>query len=239
MSETMTMSEAGTINNGNPSSIMSGSAAATAEALYGNTQQAPKAQEQQAVDAAAAAKPTGDQAAKAPEAEKAGEKPVESKTESAPQKYELKAPDGQQFDAEIVTSFSEIARELNLTQEGAQKVLDTMAPKMAERQMAQLEAIRSQWTEASKGDKEFGGDALAENLSVAKKALDSFGTTELRALLNESGLGNHPEIIRFMYRAGKAISEDRYVGSSVGSGAQRATPKDFNAAAAALYSPPQ
>jgi hypothetical protein len=69
---------------------------------------------------------------------------------------------------------------------------------------------------SSKTDQEFGGEKLSENLSVAKKALDAFGTPELRKLLDDSGLGNHPEVIRMMYRAGKAISEDRFVGGSPG-----------------------
>lgn len=235
MSEPMTMTEAGTTNNGNPSSMMSGSAAATAEALYGNTQQAPKAQEQQAAESAKAVESKGDQSAK-PEAVTQGDNPADTKPAGAPEKYEFKPYEGREFDPEVVNAFSGIAKELNLTQEAAQKVLDTMAPKMAERQMAQMEAIRSQWTEASKSDREFGGDKITENLAVAKKALDSFGTPELRTLLNESGLGNHPEVIRFMFRAGRAISEDRYVGSSAGAAPGKGMPKDFNAAASALYS---
>ena len=62
-----------------------------------------------------------------------------------------------------------------------------------------------------KTDAEIGGDKLPENLAVARKALETFGTPELKALLNESGLGNHPEVIRFFYRSGKAISEDRVI----------------------------
>ena len=41
-----------------------------------------------------------------------------------------------------------------------------------------------------------------------------FGTPELRDVLNMTGLGNHPEIIRAFYRAGKAISEDAFVSGS-------------------------
>lgn len=221
MNEPTTMSEAAPITSGNPSSPMSGIPAATAEALYGDQQKASSDQTQATADAARTAESNG------------------NKTETpngAPEKYEFKAPEGRQFDAEVITSFSEVAKELNLSQEAAQKVLDRVAPKMAERQAAQLEAFRSQWTEASKADKEFGGEKLTENLTVARRALDSFGTPELRTLLNESGLGNHPELVRFMFRAGQSISEDRYVGSSTGTTASKGAPKDFNSAAAALYS---
>jgi len=46
---------------------------------------------------------------------------------------------------------------------------------------------------------------------VARKALETFGTPELRDVLNMTGMGNHPEVIRAFYKAGKAISEDRFV----------------------------
>lgn len=233
MSEQLTMTEASTTTTGAPNSIMSGTAAATADALYGDKQSTLLGQTQQGVDAPPAVGSDG-KPSDTPADAKAGDKPADKPT-GAPDKYEFKAPEGQQFDSEVVTTFSEVAKELNLSQEAAQRVLDTMSPKMQERQLAMIQAVQTQWTDASKADKEFGGDKITENLSVAKKALDSFGTAELRSLLNESGLGNHPEIIRFMYRAGRAISEDRYVGSSTGSTPTRSTPKDFNSAAAALY----
>ena len=70
---------------------------------------------------------------------------------------------------------------------------------------------RASWSESSRTDKEFGGDKLNENLAVAQKAMNAFGTPELRAVLNKTGLGNHPELIRAFVRAGKAISEDTFV----------------------------
>jgi hypothetical protein len=200
-----------------------GNNSATADALYGDKQQATEGQNQQAQDDANAGNADGDQG---------GE---EGKTEGAPEKYEFKAQDGQEFDAGIITAFSEVAKELNLSQDAAQKVLDKVAPVIQSRQSEQVETIRNEWVEQSKTDKEFGGEKLSENLSVAKKALDNFGSPELRALLNESGLGNHPEVIRFMFKAGKAISEDTFVGNSPNPGS-RSGPQDFNSKAAALYS---
>jgi hypothetical protein len=132
-----------------------------------------------------------------------------------------------------VKNFSEVARELNLTQDAAQKILDRMGPTLASRQESQVKAIRGEWVASARSDQEFGGDKLAENLSTAKKALDTFGSSELRTLLNTSGLGDHPEVIRFMYRAGKAISEDRIVTGSVGQA--KNGPKTFGDLADALY----
>lgn len=163
----------------------------------------------------------GDQSAQGEQAE--GVKPEseqEKKPESAPDTYEFKAAEGTTFDDAVIGAFSEVAKELNLSQDAAQKVLDKMAPVIASRQEEQISAAQAAWTESAKTDKEYGGDKLAENLAVAKQALDQFGTPELRTLLNDSGLGNHPEIIRAFYRAGKAISQDGFVSGAGGSSSQ-------------------
>lgn len=153
---------------------------------------------QAAADAAAA------EAAAKVEADKA-------KPEGAPEKYEFKAPEGQEYDSNLLSAFEAAAKDANLPQDAAQKLLDKMAPQLAERQGEQVLAIRKDWFEQSKADKEFGGDKLEVNLAIAKKALDTFGTPELNKLLVSTGLGNHPEMIRLMFKAGKAISEDSFV----------------------------
>lgn len=143
-----------------------------------------------------------------------GQAKTDDKPAGAPEKYEFKAPEGREFDAKVLEQFSEVAKELNLSEADAQKVIDKIAPALAAKQTEVVEAARAQWETDAKADKEFGGDKLTENLAVAKKALDQFGTPELRELLNTSGLGNHPEIIRAFFRAGKAISEDKFVGGN-------------------------
>jgi hypothetical protein len=132
-------------------------------------------------------------------------------TSGAPEKYEFKAPEGQSFDDNVLAQFEEVAREINLPQAEAQKMLDKIAPALAQKQADVIKAAQDEWVASTKADKEIGGDKLDANLSIAKKALDTFGTPALRDLLNNSGLGNHPEIIRAFYKAGMAISEDSFV----------------------------
>ena len=171
---------------------------------------------------------------------------VESKTgesetpEGAPEKYEFNAKVAdapQELDPEVLTAFGDVAKELNLPQEAAQKVLDKVAPVIQAKQAKALEVAKADWVSNSQADEEFGGEKLNDNLEIAKTALDAFGNDALKSLLVETGFGNHPEIIRFMYRAGKAISEDSYVGNSEGADYSRNSgPKDFNAIANSLYS---
>jgi len=179
---------------------------------------ADKSQQTQTTDTQAA-KPTETQAEGT---EKTG---TDTTTQSAPEKYTFTAPEGSDFDPDVLESFSGAAKEAGITQDAAQKLIEKMAPALVARQVDQVQAIQKEWRDASSSDKEFGGEKLAENLGVARKALDMLDplpngagangvpkSTPLRVMLEETGLGNHPEVIRILFRAGKAISEDRFVG---------------------------
>lgn len=197
------MTEAATTTEGTTASEQAVQQSATGAEAGGQQQQATEGQGAQGQQAEGTKTEGGPQ--------DQGKKP-----EGAPENYEFKAPEGLTLDDHVIDAFSKVAEELSLPPDQAQKVLDRMAPVIAARQAERLQAARIEWAEAAKTDKEFGGASLAENLGVAKKALDAFATPELRALLEESGLGNHPEVIRVFYRAGKAISEDRFVTGQAG-----------------------
>ena len=170
---------------------------------------ADQGQQQQAADQGRTA--DAETQGQAAEGEQGKDPQDDGKPQGAPEKYEFATPEGMQFDDAVVGAFGEVAKDLNLSQEAAQKILDKVGPVMAAQQNEALQAASTEWAEASKTDKEFGGDKLNENLAVAKKAMDQFASPELRALLNESALGNNPEVIRMFYRVGKAISEDGFV----------------------------
>ncbi|GAL57161.1 hypothetical protein EV102420_06_00350 [Pseudescherichia vulneris NBRC 102420] len=157
-----------------------------------------------------------------PEGEKPeGEKPdgekkqEEKKPEGAPEKYEFKAAEGQELDATALEQFEPIARELNLTNEQAQKMVDlygTQILPMVQKQQAEAwQKTTEQWAADVKADKEIGGDKLTANIGVAQRALETFGTPDLKEYLNASGLGNHPELIKVFVKVGKAMSEDGMV----------------------------
>jgi hypothetical protein len=161
---------------------------------------------------------TPDAGTAAPDAQAAAGTQDPKATETVvPESYDLKMPEGIELDKTAADEFGAIAKELKLDQASAQKFADVGA-KMAQRQVEKHAELVQSWVEQVKTDKEFGGDKLQENLGVARKALETFGTPELRDVLNATGFGNHPEVIRAFYKMGKAVSEDRFVkGSPAGS----------------------
>lgn len=149
--------------------------------------------------------------------EKTADKPddKEQKQEGAPEKYEFKAGEGVELDTAALEQFEPIARELNLTNEQAQKMVDLYGTKiMPMVQQQQAEAWQKQtegWAETVKADKEIGGDKLTANLSAAQRALEQFGDPELKEYLDSTGLGNHPALVKAFIKVGKAMSEDKVV----------------------------
>lgn len=134
---------------------------------------------------------------------------------AAPEKYEFTAGEGQELDKEAVAAFEPIARELGLSNEQAQKIVDvygsTIMPQILKQQNEAWQQQTVEWAETIKADKELGS---VESIGNAQKAMDQFGTPELKQYLNDSGLGNHPELFRIFSRIGKAMSEDGFVNGS-------------------------
>jgi hypothetical protein len=141
--------------------------------------------------------------------------------------YKFTAPEGIELDAAQVADFSRIAKELKLPAEAAQKIVDIAAG----REVARAEAHRTQvakWAEDVSKDKDIG---TPEAQAAARGVIDTYGTLELKALLNSTGLGNHPELVRMVAKIGKAMSED----SIRGKGDAGAKPSDH---ASILYGTP-
>lgn len=189
----------------------------TAKPAEGEAQIEGDVQGQPAADPNAEADPSKDGEGDAKEDEQKG----------PPEKYELKAPEGfESIDPVLVEQFEPVARELGLSNEAAQRLVETQMPKIVERITEQHREAwgkqLEQWVETVKTDKEIGGQAFAQSTKYAQTALAKFGTPELMQMLaypsaenpNGLGLGNNPELVRVFARIGKAMADDRIVTGS-------------------------
>jgi hypothetical protein len=135
-------------------------------------------------------------------------------TQAVPEKYDFTMPEGVTLDSALVEKVSPVLRDLKLTNEQANKLASVFAEHRAAETKAAEEAYAQQvttWADQARTDKDFGGNAFDENVKTAQKAVAAFGSPELKALLNETGYGSHPELLKFCLRVGKAISEDGHV----------------------------
>lgn len=133
-------------------------------------------------------------------------------TVDAEVKYDFKLPDGVEPDQKSLDEFTKVAKELKLSPESAQKLVDLRSAAVQAAKDQHIATVAG-WADEVKADKELGGDKLPESLAIAKKAID-LGPPELKALLEESGLGNHPAVFRWAHSVGKALSEDTFKAGS-------------------------
>lgn len=190
-----TEANAGGTSNAAPSSTNSGDAPSGASLLTEGASGATEVKDAGATGAATESKDPQ---------EKSGDEGT-----TVPEKYEFKLPEGVELDTAAADQFGVLAKELKLDQATAQKLVD-IAAGMQQRQAEQIAQTVKGWADTSKVDREFGGDKLSENLAIAQKAIDTFGSSELKTMLIKEGLGNHPEVIRFAFRVGKQLSEDAF-----------------------------
>lgn len=132
-----------------------------------------------------------------------------------PEKYDIKVPEGMSIDAEALEQFTPIAKELKLSNEQAQRLADIYAARQDTSLKAQREAYTKTvegWIKEVKADKEIGGTNLPITQATCKKALTTYDPDgEFMKLMDASGFGNHPAVLRFVNRVGKSVKEDQGV----------------------------
>jgi len=138
--------------------------------------------------------------------------------EGAPEEYaDFTLAEGAEVNETVLGEFKSFAKDLNLTQEQAQRLVDFQQTVEVQRAEAFQEQVNA-WVDSAKNDKEFGGKQFEENTALANEALKEYGTAELITLLKDTRMGNHPEVIRTFYRIGKALKEGSSARSSSSSG---------------------
>lgn len=151
------------------------------------------------------------------------QKPVDKNTDNkgvgdqksaVPEKYDLKLPEQSMLTDDDLADIAEEARSLGLDQTNAQKLVESRnkdrAAFLESMRLAHQEKVVS-WREALTRDPEIAGKDGTEfsaNIARAKLVLAKYGTPELRKHMDETGFGNHPEVVKFFVRLGKAMRED-------------------------------
>lgn len=145
----------------------------------------------------------------APEGEAKNPEDEPEKDEGAPEKYEaFKFSEGREIPADMVEAFSKEAKELNLSQAKAQKLVTSLKPSISGYLQKEARRNADAWREASINDAEFGGENFKSSMAIAGKAYKEFASPALRKLVDASGLGNHPEFVRMFWKIGKSMSGD-------------------------------
>ena len=182
---------------------------------------------------------------------KEGEKPVtETPVEGEaakpaeavlPTYEEFKIPEGVNLDKEQLGAFNKILGEIETgkldhagMQEAGQKLVD-LATKATADSIQRLndyyvqfhENQKKGWFESFKNDPEMGGANLDKTVSLLRDAVETYGgdekqVAEFRSVMKETGVGNHPAVIRILNNMAQKIA--KYTTEGDTGGAQRMVP---------------
>jgi hypothetical protein len=120
-------------------------------------------------------------------------------------------PEGVEINQVALAEFLPIVQEMGATQEQAQALVDLQlkfSQDAMDAQNVQWAGIRQDWRDAAESDTEYGKGAYDASVLTARKAMREVGEPALLKALEDTGMGDHPEFIRFFYRVGKLIEED-------------------------------
>lgn len=137
-----------------------------------------------------------------------------AKKEDQSHDLDISAPENSQLTEKDIEQVKTYAKENNLSKEAAQKLVDeknSLIVQYQSRQADQLKTQTAQWLKQAEVDAEIGGKDFNANIENAKRVLEKYGTPGLRKALEQSGLGNSPDVIKTFFRISKLMQNDKLV----------------------------
>ena len=145
---------------------------------------------------------------------------------AVPEKYEFKAPENYTLDPKLLETVTPLFKELGLTNEQAQKLVDIqIAREIAAAKAPQetYEATRTKWQAETTShpdiknlvDKDSGKTGIDAVKIVMGRALNAIGdpalATEFKAAMDLTGAGDNPAFVRTFLKLADFVTEGKHV----------------------------
>ena len=149
-------------------------------------------------------------------------------------------PEGYDFgdDGGDLDFYRQATHQLGLTQDQAANMLELYASVEEEQKEAQQKASADFAVESQIELKREWQQNYDAKLDQAQRAFAQFSTPEFNQIMDETGLGNHPEVIKAFAKIGSMIGEDQLV-VGTGLGRSQLSPFDAQEQIQANYSDPE
>lgn len=123
----------------------------------------------------------------------------------------FKLPEGLTFADDDMNAFLGIINNQELSlQDRAQALIDLQAGLAMKSSEAGSQAWQTQmqnWQAEVQNDPELGGANYEKTIASVGRVMDKFATPEIRQAFDDTGAGNHPQIVRFLAALGNQFSE--------------------------------
>lgn len=131
----------------------------------------------------------------------------------------LKLPDTLSANEETQKAFVELMNKDMSPVERSQALVDIagkMAQNFQESAVAEWEKVKNEWHDAARADPEIGGDKLDPTLGRISKLIDQFGGDEIRKVMDLTGAGDNPQMIKFLNKIALQLTEGGPTNGGVG-----------------------
>ena len=125
-----------------------------------------------------------------------------------PEEYEFPKGEGVEHDPKMTEWAQKVFHQAGLSKESAaivSQAWDGFIQGIAQEQQAAIEKAKTDADAAMK--KEWGAD-YDKNLEFTKRGWKKFTDTEFDKFCDETGIGNNPALIKFVFKIGQAMGED-------------------------------
>lgn len=127
------------------------------------------------------------------------------------EEYGIKTPEKNVFGEELVNKFKEVAFQHKLLPDQANAVFEFLNTYTSEQAAALEEANQNSVQEAIQSLQQEWGESFPQNVRKAKLAVLEFGGQDFQKYLDESGLGNDPQLVKAFAKIGESFfKEDKF-----------------------------
>ena len=112
------------------------------------------------------------------------------------------------FQPEQTENFRQFAHQLGLNNQQAETIYQAYQQDIAERDQASQQQFEQFEVDNLSTLQQEWGDEFNHNLEMARRAFMNFATPEAVKVIEETGMGNHPELLKVFARIGEVLAED-------------------------------
>jgi len=115
---------------------------------------------------------------------------------------------GENYNDEMLGDFKTIAHNLGLNQDQANKILDLYQESGQAEEQANNEQFEEMHAVGVAALQKEWGKNYNENIELSRRAFFQFASKDALDVIEQSGIGNHPEVIKMFSNIGKLLKED-------------------------------
>lgn len=139
---------------------------------------------------------------------------------TVPESYDFSEAVGENLDAEVAASFSDVLKSVGATQAQAAAIAkygvgyaEQVAQQAVAYQQEQAAKQSNEWAQQTKQELGASYDDTLAQCGAAVEYLEC-EIPNIREIINENGLGNRVEVVKMFAKIGQLVAEDRGIGSN-------------------------